>query len=337
MNSTDKEANLYFFDTEILQPAIAALRRSRENKPHLGPSVAALIGVIEIVHWARLGIQIGYLNTNEAFQLIQASGQDIFDAWYMLKTRNLIPGDHDWTRIFERQEDEKFIFNRKWFATLENTDAQSDLLQAMYQTLLLLLGENILDDASYYFLDSVSYAGELEWRSRFLGTSGAYEGGSAQALGLGFANVLNYWAEVYSLLAFEPNSTSIDGSVRIVGWEREEVAPIASQVLLFIQEVQAIFKARFNLDKIEILVRYFALAGEFANHARDNTPLWLDARLNTFETLASYASNFGGAQHVQENREQLWVTFTKGIDDSPLRIRDLPERVLIERFSNKTL
>jgi hypothetical protein len=86
------------------------------------------------------------------------------------------------------------------------------------------------------------------------------------------------------------------------------------------------------LRKIEIVERYFALAGEFVNRINDNTPEWLDARLDAFQILISQLTRAGGEEHIQaeSNRERLWFAFRRGAEGFPTdTIEELPERIRV--------
>jgi hypothetical protein len=58
--------------------------------------------------------------------------------------------------------------------------------------------------------------------------------------------------------------------------------------------------------------RYFVLAGEFVNRAKDGSPDWLDGRFAVFERLAQLITYAGGGANLRPRREQLWEMFAKG-------------------------
>src|SRR5439155_14743785 len=144
-----------------------------------------------------------------------------------------------------------------------------------FQNFLLLTAENILDDDSRYFLDSIGWTGDREWNARREGTE-YQQLGSVKHIGSGFANVLNYWEEMRS------------SSLSLIDHEAElssELKTDSFSAFDFTERARVVLSRRFHLDKIEIADRYFVLASEFANRAREYSPEWLDARLSVFEDL----------------------------------------------------
>jgi hypothetical protein len=279
--TNNTSANRDFFNSAVLQQAV----QSKGIK-----SIHGHLGVIEAAHWARLGVQVGYFKADDALQLLASAAHHVFDAWSVLTTHGVLPLDHVWAGIFQKQESGGIRFNENWVAVQDIAEAKSEFLQGLYQTLLLLLAENILDESSRYFLDGVMWTTESDWRSLMSGNR-PYEYGNVQTIGIGLANVLNYWAEVESLLSDaigEPIRRSLPPYAEIMRaaeWKEKTINPIRREVRIFVEGVQRIVSSRFSLDKIRIVERYFALAGEFVNRIHDNSPAWLDARLDAFQIL----------------------------------------------------
>lgn len=332
---TDTSANSRFFKSTILKQAVEgqysrSVYRNRSSYGHI--SASDNIAVIEALHWMRLGIQVGYLERSDALEALSSVSRFVLDAWSALKMRRFLTADHVWADIFQEQKEGGAIFNEQWFAVEDIADAKSEFLQGIYQTLLLLLAENISDESSRYFLDMVVTKSDLDWQS-FMSGNRPNEHCNIQTVGAGLANVLNYWAEVKSLLDHsgaqpirlryrieQPIQTkapyySYDETLRMMAWNREIVAPLSDELTAFGREVQRIVSASFILGSFEFVERYFAIAGDFVNRVGDNSPAWLDARLEAFQALVLQVILVGDARYVysESNRERLWFAFSKGI------------------------
>jgi hypothetical protein len=336
---TDTSANSRFFKSTILEQAVRGQRERsifhRSIYDH--KSVYDDIAVIEAVHWARLGIQVGYLERSDALEALSFVSPFVGDAWSALKTRRFLPADHVWANIFQEQKEGGPIFNEQWFAVEDIAGAKSEFLQGIYQTLLLLWAENISDESSHYFLDTVASESESDWQS-FMSGNRPKEHGNIQTVGVGLANVLNYWAEVNSLLdhsGAQPirlrygikqpirakayysydELLRIEELLRIRKWN-EIVAPDRDELIAFGREVQRIVSSSFILWSIEFVEAYFAFAGEFLKRVGDNGPGWLDARIDAFNTLMLDVVGSGGETDIlsESNRKRLWFAFSKGIE-----------------------
>src|SRR5262249_28260695 len=135
------------------------------------------------------------------------------------------------------------------------------------------------------FLESIGWSSDKEWNARRYGTLEAPRL-SVEAIGFGFANVLNFWEEMES-------------SLRAAESRYEDSKSVRNKALLgFEQYARAILSRRFNLADYKIVERYFALAGEFVNRAREDTPAWLDARHNVFKHVESLIAYAGGDDTV---------------------------------------
>jgi hypothetical protein len=165
-----------------------------------------------------------------------------------------------------------------------------------------------------------------------------HEHGNVETIGIGLANVLNYWAEVESLLSYavgqpikQPSLPPYAEIMRAAEWQEKIINPIRPEIVVFYRDVQKIVSSRFNLRTIEFVERYFALAGEFVNRVGDSSPAWLDARLDAFQTLILQVTRAGGEVHIQSesNRERLWFAFRRGIEGSPISTTERSEKIWV--------
>jgi hypothetical protein len=337
---TDTSANSRFFKSTILKQAVHGQhRKSIYGNRYVATglydrdSIYDDIAVIEAVHWARLGIQVGYLERSDALEALSFVSPFVGDAWSALKTRRFLPADHVWADIFQEQKEGGPLFNKQWFAVEDIAGAKSEFLQGIYQTLLLLWAENISDESSHYFIDTVASESESDWQS-FMSGNRPMEHGNIQTVGVGLANVLNYWAEVNSLLEHsgaqpirwrygikQPIRSkapyySRDDVLRVREWYEEIVAPNSDALIAFGREVQRIVSSSFILWSIEFVEAYFAFTGEFVNRVGDNSPGWLDARIDAFNTLMLNVVGSGGTTDIlsESNTKRLWFAFSKGIE-----------------------
>jgi hypothetical protein len=321
-------ANLEFFNTAILLPAL---------RDHLifsvgeASSTVSDFGAIEAAHWAWLGVQVGYFDAKDAHELISSS-EGIFKAWTNLRDRQIVSPKDDWASVFQIGESGEATLNKELFSTIEEVDIETrELLQSTFQTFLLLTAENIFDNDSRYFLDGIGWTDDEEWNARKGGTIhqqlGSVQSGSVQQIGTGFANVLNYWEEMdssslsvrdKSRVKPELHQRKRDIGIRATG----SIVPAAA-VLNFTENARAISSRRFNLGQIEVVNRYFALAGEFANRAVEDSPEWLDARLRVFERLI-FLITYAGGVPIEGHTGRLWNVFTRGVDGSSSEHEAMP-------------
>lgn len=308
----DATANLEFFRSAILWPTLDL----RAHSDVLASTVSDL-GAIEAVHWARLGVYIGYFDGKDAQELISSS-EGVFQAWSELQNLQIITPEDDWANVIRPGERGEPALNKELFSVATDIAPRTrELLQDTFQIFLLLTSENILDKDSSYFLDSIGWTDDREWNVRREGMV-LWKRGSVQQIGAGFANVLNYWEEMFSSSRSaedrEAEFTHIDS---LDGLAPKPQAPD------FTQYARAILSRRFNLGKTEIVDRYFMLAGEFANRAREDSPAWLDARVKVFEKLLGLITYAGGGASMS-GHEALWSVFTNSIESSPVENKTSP-------------
>jgi len=312
----DVTANLEFFKSAILEPAL-------ENEYGFdveGP--VSDFGAVEAAHWAWLGVQIGYFDGKDAQELISSSN-GVFRAWSNLQHRQIISPEDRWANVIRIAESGQPALNTGSFSAAEEIGPRTrELLQNTFQTFLLLTAENISDETSRYFLDSIGWTDDREWNAR-KGGHVHRRSGSVQQVGAGFANVLNYWEEMESSSRSAVNHDAelpyaYDLERGSIGFS--EGLTSGTAVPNFVQDARAILSRRFNLSHIDIVDRYFALAGEFANRAGEDSPAWLDARLSLFESLISLITYAGAS--VEGHQTRLWNSFTSGFQ-SPLPENEL--------------
>jgi len=306
----DHTDNLEFFEAAILGAAPV----NDQGFISFESSISSDFGVIEAAHWAWLGVQIGYFDGEDAYELLSSS-KDLFRAWSNLLDREIISPEEDWASVIRLGGRGQPALNKKLFSVAVEIAPQTrEFLQNTFQTFLLLNAENIMEGDSQYFLDSIGWTSDEKWNACREGMAHRLQG-AVQEIGAGFANVLNYWDEM------ESSSWNVnpDGVRYIFDWgdsigftkglAHEPVFPN------FIRDVRAIMSRRFNLDRIEIVDRYFALAGEFTQRAVENSPAWLDARLKVFDQMHRLIKYVGGT--TKGRKRQLWSVFTKSIESSP--------------------
>jgi len=311
----DRTDNLEFFESAILDPALKAQAFFDFDIGETDSTVSDF-GAIEAAHWAWLGVRIGYLERMDTQELISSS-KGIFKAWSNLQNRQIISPEDRWANVIQPRKSGQLALNKELFSpSLKIGSKTRVLLQNAFQTLLLLTAENILDDDSRYFLDSIGWTGNEEWRARSEGL-GLPRRGSVQQIGSGLANVLNYWEEMdsasRSVEHADLNFAYIPEQKRDISVSFSESLAPSAAVSNFTQNARAILSPRFNLGKVEIVDRYFVLAGEFVARAREEGPAWLDARRRVFETLELLILYAGGGTNMRGPRRRLWQLFSKGI------------------------
>ncbi|MGA8223277.1 MAG: hypothetical protein WB780_16620, partial [Candidatus Acidiferrales bacterium] len=227
--------------------------------------------------------------------------------------------EDDWAKVIQLGESGQDIVNRDLFSRgVDIAPRTRELLQNTFQTFLLLTAENILDDDSRYFLDSVGWTDAGVWNARREGTVHLLIG-SAQEMTSGFANVLNYWEEMDSSSRSAEDREKASHFIRLKSDIRigsSKGLAHESVVRGFTQEARAITIRRFNLGQDETVDRYFSLAGDFANRAREDSPAWFDARLNIFEKLIWLITYAGGGDNVRGREVRLWSLFAGGVESS---------------------
>lgn len=316
-NERDATANLEFFTSAILEPAL-------EDQQSFGSAENVSVsnfGAIEAALWLRLGVQIGYFNAKRANQLISQLTQ-VYTAWQDLSSRGIISPDDDWAHIIRLGETGQVELNEETFSESRAIAPETrSLLHSTFQTFLLLTAENILDSDSRYFLDNIGWASDRDWNAHRTGTD-SLQSGSAAEIERGFANVLNYWSEMKSTsdsapFGFAELHPPITRSQPTPPYDAGHWKAAQHTVQKFIQDARSILSKRFNLGQTKIVRRYFTLASEFANRAREDSAAWLDARLRVFEKLTSLISYAGGEASLRGDWTRFWNLFTLGVENSP--------------------
>jgi hypothetical protein len=275
---------LEFFKLAILEPTAALLR---ELNP---PDAKTLMNfyAAEANCWINLGALIGYLKKNEAFGFLSNT------LWQTLLGL-LDRGD-------ERLPRELLVQTMNFEHAMNLDAATEETLQTTFQILLLLTNENILDRDSHYFLETIGWASDEQWDACRLGSHNKSEK-SISAIGRGFANVLSYWDEMErSSRTLEPSSGQItDASIPRV-----------------IDLARAFMSYRFNLMHGKTINRYFVLAGQFVNVARDDSPAWLDSRRRVFERLISLICyvETRAKSFTKDRESQLWKMYSQSVESS---------------------
>jgi hypothetical protein len=304
-SENDAKANLEFFRSAILEPALGHLRRREYFS-------VSMCGVIEAARWARLGAQIGYFDPKDAYELISSSW-GVFEESFASQAQNSRAGDLE--RTIRQGEsgpvlDKEVFYTEGYYTGVETTPHMRENLQNKLQTLLLLTADNLFDDSSLYFLECIGWTNDTEWKARREGTGGR----AAQDIGLGFANTLDYWEQLDFWWAPEYQELLVFNAVP--GDLVEDRQLWARLLATLHSESSLLLRPRFNLGKSVVVERYFTLAGEFASRAREDSPEWLDARIKVFEKLTSLITSIGGDVSTWDRRHELWRMFTKGTERS---------------------
>jgi hypothetical protein len=311
MNDADKKlrANLEFFISAIIEPTfLRDLDVVLESR-----STVSDLAAIEVAHWAWLGVRIGYFEAGDTLALI-SSLQRVWRAWTNLTDLSIISPDDDWARVIRRGEGERLVLNTELFSvTQEIAPSTQALLHSTFQTFLLLTTENILDAQSSYFLDSIAWSDPVRWHILREGAT-LRNVNSAQTIGFGFANVLNYWSEMHSttLSVLERSDESSRKRTRNSTFSAALIG--VSPIWNFLEDARLVMSRRFNLSQIEVVERYLVLAGEFTKRAREDSPAWVDARFRVFREVLSDIWYISGTEAVIDNYGRLWNSFTKAIE-----------------------
>ena len=281
---------LEFFKSAILKRALLYHHLSQIEE--LGRATSEF-GAVEAAHWARLGVQIGYLDAKQAQELFSSSGP-VLEAWAYLRNRQIISPEDDWASIIRTDDrgrttlnEESFSFNKEMHLSTR------ELLQNTFQTFLLLTSESILDDEAHYFLQSIAWTPAAEWNARKMGMvywwpNSAFRTrlanqwpGSAQGIGAGFADVLNYWEEMESA---SRDVVRQHDSLSLLSLPADPAGDLAA-VSSFLDDVRKILIPRFRLSHGQTVARYFSFAGELVRRVADDSLECLDARRKIFDNL----------------------------------------------------
>lgn len=296
----DTAANLQFFRSAILDPAL----ESQRSYGTVEDIIVANFSVLEAAHWAQLGARMGYLDARQAVELISSS-EPVFNAWHLLRRDEIISPEDYLGRIIHQEQGGKPSVIEVAFTRDQDIDPRtSELLHDIFQTILLLIAEDILNEESAYFVGSIGWADDREWSARRNGIV-LRPHGSVQHVGSGFANVLRYWEEMESLsLAAQEHTSSLSDMERATLW-------------LFTENIREVLLPRFNLNRLDVVYRYVGLAGEFVSGTRADSPEWLDARLSAFNTLFRLIHYLTRNTSI-DDRDRLWDVFTRAMDSSRL-------------------
>jgi hypothetical protein len=298
-------ANLQFFRSAIFEPAVAP--RIGVEPPHV---VTSDFGAIEAAGWARLGTEIGYFDAREAQKLVSSS-EAIPEAWANLTGMEALRRGGYLSELF-RGKGGRPLLNRELFsAGMWISPAIRALLQNTFQTFLLLAAEYELVATSSYFLEAIGWETDEAWNDGIRSDKPSIGEGSIAS---GFSNVLHYMEDVRSTTFFALSGISELGRTRQSG------SPERRIFRHYFEAARTIQFSSFNLNKLNVVERYFLLAGEFASLAKDDTPEWFDARSHVFERLEQLIS-FAAGPSIRDFRPRLWDEFTKGIDARTLERR----------------
>jgi hypothetical protein len=313
-DKTDACLRLEFFKAAILQPAF-----EREREPtnwDNADTIISAFGAIEAAHWASLGTRIGYFDGKEVRSAILS--ESLVKAWLDMRNRQLISSGDVWGSVLE-QRSGNLVLNEQLFPLhVQSDEFTTEILHEAFQTFLLLTGESIVDRESLYFLSSIGWTDDRVWEARKDGMVREHKG-SAHDIGYGFSNVWHYWEEIGHWALSPRGRRGNVFPVPYLGALRTEGATVVAgnvassgALAAFIGDTRAILSRRFNLEEASVVDRYFVLAGEFVNRAKDGSPDWLDGRFAVFERLAQLITYAGGGANLRPRREQLWEMFAKG-------------------------
>jgi hypothetical protein len=316
MSDLERDAadNLEFFKSAILDPAIESRSSTEYTGHNIERSIVSDFGAIEAAHWAWLGAQIGYFDGKDVQELISSS-EGVFEAWSNLRNLQVISPGERWADVIRAMEGGPPVLNKEAFSVATEINYETrELLQNTFQIFLLLTAENILEDDSRYFLDTIGWADDEKWSARRRGAELRGRSGTVRKIQSGFANVLGY------LEAMDSSSNSAvkrdDDDPYTYIARRVDRATFSGQpfhgtvVWNFTQDARAILSRRFNLGKAQTTDRYFALAGECATRAWDDSPEWLDARRAAFTRLLWLVNYAGGGLWTRTDEPRLWNLFT---------------------------
>ena len=295
-HETNTPANLDFFIYGVLHPALKLGDESANGS----------FGLLEAAHWGRLGAIIGYFEPEEILGLLSGTAA-IFTAWSNLLEHEILAPDDVFSHIIFRDQSGHPVLNASLFSEkLEMHVAAREFLQSAFQTCLLLNSENILEDASRYFLNAIGWADDEDWDALKAGRSS----GSVEMIGVGFANVLTYWNEINSVQDWMLHEHALRRHFQIDLYGisfavQQDAMPVVRK---FLSQLKLVVSRRFNLRR-RTVERYFALAGEFVGRAREDTPAWIDARRGIFDRLISAMLRAGVPIELPKHAAELWDTF----------------------------
>jgi hypothetical protein len=160
-----------------------------------------------------------------------------------------------------------------------------------------------VDINTNYFLDTVMWTSDEEWLARLDGSEIKRQ--SAVKLAVGFANVMNHWYGLSSILRRDllPIGLAVDeASMR--------------GVRIFESLVKGLEGRRFGLDDERITMRYFQIAGGYIGASRGRTPAWTDALNKVFESLYKVFADLTYRHPKLDPNQHLRTAFQTGVQMS---------------------
>jgi hypothetical protein len=299
-----------------LEFAKSAILDPLQVERRIGLGISANFARVEAARWLLLGVQIGYLDAREAYELVSSEKEAIITAWQSLRDANLSSTDSGWPQIIlSDAAGEPHIDGKSFVAIYE--ESPSELALNAFQNLLLLTSENILLDHALFFLDVIGWTNDDIWVAS---SSGELDGYGAQELASGFASILAY---LQGFSAWSRDTDRLQRYMQIpvhevsseLALELDSRGKLNERDLLRYLVVSAIGNAspRFRLTLPSVRDRYYIFTGHFVNLTRDGSPAWFGAQRTAFEELTRLLLSFGDES---SERDRHWYLFRTGWDQS---------------------
>jgi hypothetical protein len=286
----DQDRNSEFFESAIVE------RSAARQLNYRGP-LSQVFSRAEMVYWAMVGVQIDYLSRDYVRDLFLRYQNSIVDACDALKEIGEFPFPlpEEWPAPqMELSEDGISIGYGNSPDWLHETDAQVHAWKT-FQTLMLLISENLLDDETHLFVNSISWTRASEWNAYREGQSDRpWLSGFSESIQLGFAEVIRHWKDESSLLTDAPSKP----------------LPEALLPKRFADVCFYISRHRFHLSNIEVLERYLSYAGSLLQQTKDGSAGWLDLRYQAFYDLLHLVYR-GETSTSPIDIPRLWAVFSQ--------------------------
>jgi hypothetical protein len=308
--------------SEFFEAAI--VNRSAGRVVHAG-NMSAQFSRAEVVYWAIIGAQIGYLDRDYIRSLFSQYSGPVVSACESLREYGQFPFPlpKDWPAPAIELSKQGIFF-------VEDGDtdwlSDSDALPVLWKTfehLMLLASENLLDDETHDFVDSIGWADTNSWNARREGEYhriGHSFSESVESLQLGFANVVRQWRDELLLMSELFDPTLMSRAIRTPSKKlrrrdegfvhRSSPDEISKAVVPFADACFFISRHRYNLSNQGVVERYFSYAGSLCQQAKDGSAGWLDLRRHAFSELRDLIA-LGEVRDSTFDMPRLWALFTQ--------------------------
>jgi hypothetical protein len=234
-------ANLAFFEAALWEPVLGTqglLRFLPDGRYEILP--VPIICLMELTHWIRVGVQIGFFNERQVADVLLSGLSRIREGWSNLQRRGAVALVQKWCDFIVQKGENIDVDIGRFLQPSERKGLWGEIQGADFQNFLLLSSEIISDMDVINFLQAVAWSPDAKW-SQFMNEGGYWRDSN------GFWKIIDYLENLTQLMSYDFPIDSEQSRK-----SKEQLA----------QAIRGFQSKRLGLDAFpESVGRYFQFAG----------------------------------------------------------------------------